>query len=99
MIEFKLSKPLDLTPGQATAKMVEVFNLDFEALNGNDYCVAERASQADGGGALSLEPRLNPLFQVHIASRACGVPVERLKELGIGDFGRLMTVVRDFFAS
>jgi hypothetical protein len=43
-----------------------------------------------------VELRLESGFQLQIAAQASGIGVERLKTLGLTDFGAVLGTVRDF---
>ncbi len=97
---LKLSRPLVTIPaaGDRPEQSVTEIDLNFEQLTGNDYCIAEMLAVAGSAVVGIAEPRLNPAFQVEIASRACGIAPERLRTLGLADFGKVCNAVRNFFA-
>jgi hypothetical protein len=97
--KLKLAKPLVVTPATAgsVAVTVDEIAFDFEKLTGADYLFCEREHAA--AAALQVSPvelRLESGFQLQIAAQASGIGVERLKTLGLTDFGAVLGTVRDF---
>lgn len=98
---LKLSRPLVTIPaaGDRPETTVAEINLKFDELTGADYILCEQLLIGKLGMVTMVDPRLSPTFQVEIASRACGIAVERLRTMALDDFGALMAVTRDFFVA
>lgn len=88
---------LEPAVGSEPARTVSELNLDFEKLTGGDFEMCDRESLSENANVPAIDPRLSPVFQAHVASRACGIPVETLRRLGLRDYGEMVTAVRDFF--
>lgn len=90
--DIKLSKPLTVD-----GKVLETISLDLDRLTGKDFCFCEQEALVENANMPSIDVRMSPAFQAHIAARASGIAVERLRELGLRDYGVLVSAVRDFF--
>lgn len=86
----KLNKPLDFG-----GKVLNELDLNFDNLTGADLMAADRAARSENKelGMLSEDDRG---YQIVIASRASGVPVDALKRLAYGDFMAMLLLVVNF---
>ena len=78
-------------------KPVAEIALDLDRLTGQDYANAEREALLENANIPALDARLHSLFQSQLAARASGIPVEKIRALGVRDYGEVCQAVRDFF--
>lgn len=86
---IKLKKPVTVK-GKPTTEV----NLDFEKLTGNDMIQAEKVARAMGVGEASVLASMK--YQIIIAAKAIGCPVDDLFELGAVDFKNIAKETTNF---
>ena len=84
MQEIELTKPV-----QHEGQTIETVSLDLDGLTGEDMVQAENEYMAMGGGAGSGVAELSKAYLVHVAARACGLPVEAIKAMSMRDVTRI----------
>jgi len=89
MPDIELKKPVE-NEGQT----VETIHLDLEGLTGEDLIQAE-SEYAVMGGVASV-PELSKAYLMHVAARACGLPVETIRSLSARDVTQVTMEVQNF---